>query len=136
MPCWSDDFQRTYNEFLCYLLYFPLSIGFTAAFMIIDIISVPFAYIFHLMSLIQTLTSSDETMDDISEKFERAWTILKFFLFGPAILIASVPVDTFVFYYNLYTEPPAESEDNAPVLSLAGLEVFEVCLAETLKAKR
>ena len=75
-------------------------------------------------------------MDDFSEKMTRAFTIFKFLLFGPVILLISVPVDTFVFYYNLYTEPPVEVEDNAPALSLEVLEVFEVCLSETLKIRR
>jgi hypothetical protein len=34
-----------YNEFLCHLLYLPLSVIFTAMFLVTDIISVPFAYL-------------------------------------------------------------------------------------------
>lgn len=66
---------------------------------------VPFAYFGHLFNLIMTLANGDETMDDFEEKVRRFFTILKFFFFAPILLVVSIPVDYFIFMYNLYTEP-------------------------------
>lgn len=44
-PCWSDEFLRKYNRVLCYLLYFPLSLFFTAVFCALNILTIPFAYL-------------------------------------------------------------------------------------------
>ena len=48
-------------------------------------------------------------MDELSEKLERVLTIIKFIFFGPFVLFFSIPVDTFVFFYNLYTMPKEAS---------------------------
>lgn len=68
-------------------------------------IYVPITYVQHTLSLIKTLTDADETMDELEEKIERAKTIVKFIFFGFFYLLLSVPVDGFVFFYNLYTFP-------------------------------
>ena len=70
----------------------------------------PIAYIRHLLSLINTLTDSDETMDEFDEKLQRFYTILLYGAFGLFIHLGSVPVDSFIFFYNLYTKP-AEADE-------------------------
>ena len=73
---------------------------FTAIFTILNTLYVPFTYIRHTLSLIQTLTDADETMDELEEKIERFKTIVKFFFFGWFVLLLSIPLDSFVFLYN------------------------------------
>ena len=101
----SDSVLKAYNKFLCHLLYFPLAISFTVFFTFINIFLMPIAYFKHCFILIQTLTDSNETMDDLSEKIRRLFTIIKFIFGGPIILIISIFSDMIIFLYNLYTEP-------------------------------
>ena len=68
---WSEQMNQYlyhYNLFLCHLLYLPLGLTFTACFTIQNICYVPIAYCKHIIVLVQTLTNSDETMDEMSEK--------------------------------------------------------------------
>lgn len=58
--CYSDDFLRAYNEFLCHLLYLPLAILFTLDFLAIDIVSIPFAYFMTLFRLLRRLFKEDK----------------------------------------------------------------------------
>ena len=51
------------------------------------------------------MTDSDETMDELHEKLNRVFTILKFILSGPFILSLSIFVDTINFFMNLFYEP-------------------------------
>jgi hypothetical protein len=71
-----------------------------------NILQLPFAYFFHCLALIQTLTNSDESMDDFNEKVRRALTIMKFIFIGPALLAISIPMNAIVFFYNMYTSSP------------------------------
>jgi len=64
----------------------------------------PLAYAMHTIALIQTLTDSDETMDEFDEKLMRFFTIIKFIIIGPFYLIVSIPANAIVFFYNLYTK--------------------------------
>lgn len=76
------------------------------------------------------------TKDDKSS-LKKLQTFLKFLLFGPFILLASIPVDTAVFFYNLYTKPSNSSETALDVpLTQADMEVFENCLDLALQEKR
>ena len=68
LPAMSDEQQEQYNEFLCILLYLPLSLMITAVFVTIDIIAVPLAYFVHLYKLIKTLNSNANNMDETSKK--------------------------------------------------------------------
>jgi pilus assembly protein TadC len=44
-------------------------------------------------------------MDELHEKLNRVFTILKFILSGPFILSLSIFVDTINFFMNLFYEP-------------------------------
>jgi hypothetical protein len=57
-------YQTHYNLFLCHLLYLPLGITFTFFFTLQNVGYLPIAYFKHVLVLIQTLTDSDETMDE------------------------------------------------------------------------
>lgn len=109
-PCWSDESLIKFNLFLCHLIYAPFAVFLTTIFTVLNIIVFPFAYLIHLYNLTSTLLESSETLDEFSEKLRRFITIVKFFFFGPFILIASLPIDTFVFIYNLYSEPIIEHD--------------------------
>jgi hypothetical protein len=53
-------------------------------------------------------------------------TIVYFILAGPVVLVVSIPVDTFVFFYNLYTKPVGGGEDDQRcMISDQGLEIFK-----------
>jgi hypothetical protein len=106
-----------YNNFLCHLLYFPLALTITLAFSVINCLYLPLAYVAHIGSLIETLTDSDETMDELSEKIQRVFTIFKFILLGPIVLLFSVPIDMLVFFGNLYTRPSNTSAKDRPKLT-------------------
>lgn len=58
-PCFSDNFLRLYNEFLCHLLYFPLAIAFTFTFAVVDIICFPFAYLIVCYRLLERSCERD-----------------------------------------------------------------------------
>jgi hypothetical protein len=90
---------------MCLILYLPLAFIFTSVFIIIDIILVPLSYFKLILAFIQTITDSDETMDELHEKLNRVYTIFKFILFGPFILTFSIFVDTINFFMNLFYEP-------------------------------
>ena len=135
-PCFSDEFHLVYNEFLCHLLYAPLAVLFTIVFTVINCIAVPISYFLHIYNLVRTLTDADETMDEFEEKVERFFTIVKFFFFAPFILIVSIPVDSFVFAYNLYTDPDEDEKDELPVFSPESLQVFDLALTQSLKERR
>lgn len=105
---WTDSLKKYlyhYNLFLCHLLYLPLGLFFTAFFTIQNTLYVPVAYFKHSLVLIQTLTDSDETMDEFSEKVTRFFTIIKFIVIAPFILMIAIPIDMFVFFKNLYSMP-------------------------------
>jgi len=51
-------------------------------------------------------------MDELSEKLQRALTIIYFIVAGPIVLVLSIPIDSFIFFYNLYTKPVADSDDD------------------------
>lgn len=113
----TDSFLLKYNQFLCHVAYFPLAIIFTAVFSALNLFYVPVAYVRHLLALINTLTDSDETMDEFDEKLRRFYTILQYGFLGPFVHLASVPIDSFVYAYNLYTKPAeaTESFDLEPI---------------------
>jgi len=50
-------------------------------------------------------------MDEFHEKLRRFFTIIKFILGGHLCLIIAIPVDTFVFFRNLYTKPHDADEE-------------------------
>ena len=85
----------------------------------------PFAYLLHTLALVKTLTSSDETMDELSEKINRFKTIVKFMFIGPIYLLVSIPVNAFVFSYNIYTASNDDSDQNIQnIFSKESLEQF------------
>lgn len=99
------EFLTLFNLFLCHLLYLPLGVTFTIFFSLYNIIITPIAYIIHLLILIKTLSSQDETMNDFNEKWRRFKTIVKFAVIGPLLLCLGIPLDSFRFFKNLYTQP-------------------------------
>lgn len=130
----SDESLTKFNYFLCKILYFPVAISITIIFTIINVIIIPFAYVFHIITLINTLTNRDETMDDMKEKIRRFCTILKFMVFGPLILIQSIPVDTYVFLINLFTKAyDADKEFDLEMFDQRSFEILENCSRKTLK---
>lgn len=100
-------------------------------------IYVPIAYVKHTAALIETLTDSDETMDEFHEKLARFFTIVKFILFGPFILVFAIPIDAGNFFKNLYTKPYVEKFDpSQEAVSQNALDVFESSCKEQLKIQR
>lgn len=98
-----EKYLIMYNSFLCHLVYIPISILLTVTFTVFNILMVPLAYFGHTITLIQTITNSDETMDEFEEKLERAFTIVKFIFISPALLLISVFTDAYKFWRNLYS---------------------------------
>jgi hypothetical protein len=90
---------------MCHLLYLPISIGCVTYFSIKNILLVPVAYVAHFFALVETVTDSDETMDELSEKLERIYTIIKFAIFGFPFLMGASFLDIFKFWKNLYSKP-------------------------------
>lgn len=107
----QEEFLKKYNMFLCHILYSMQALLFTSIFTVFNILYVPVTYVKHTIRLIQTLTDADETMDELDEKIERFKTILKFMFGGLFVLLISVPIDSFVFLYNLYTFPQSTEVD-------------------------
>lgn len=83
------------------------------------------AYIGHTFALIQTITDSDETMDELEEKIERGKTIVKFIFMGPIFLVISILSDSYKFWINLYTQPhDSEEEVNLNLITRESIELF------------
>lgn len=87
------------------MIYFPISLILTFVFEIMNIFLVPLAYIKHLGVLIDSVANSDETMDELSEKLQRVFTIIKFAIIGLPLLIFACLLDAVNFWHNLYTKP-------------------------------
>jgi hypothetical protein len=96
----------------------------------------PIAWLSHTWALFATIIANDETMDEFEEKLNRFYTVLLFFFFGFPVLVFSIPIDIFVFYYNLYTEPEEIYKEEKVIFTPKGLETFNLCLDESLKEKR
>lgn len=101
----SEESLKLFNLFLCHVLYLPIGVVVTICFAIMDLAIMPWAYIGHTFTLIKTITDSDETMDELSEKVRRVFTIIKFIMLGPIILPLSIILDMMKFWWNLYTKP-------------------------------
>lgn len=72
-----------------------------------------------------TLLNSDESMDEKEEKIARVKTIIKFLIFGPFILLYSIPVDTYVFFINMYTKSKQiESDVDHRIFSKSSVEIL------------
>lgn len=132
----SDEFLKSYNQFLCHLLYSIVAICLTFFFMVLNTMWVPLSYVKHTITLIQTLTDADETMDEFDEKLARFVTIVQFIFIGPVMLIIAIPCDTFIFLWNLYTSSNDQEEIDREKIGLKSLELFKVCCAEELKQCR
>ena len=98
----------------------------TTFFTIYNTLHIPFAWIKHTSALIGTLTSGNETMDELSEKLARVQTIILFFIFGPIFLVLAIPCDSFVFFYNLYTIPIVDEEDDEDLITQNELDLFQL----------
>ena len=115
------------------MLYAPLALTLTAFFTALNLLYIPIAYLRHLLSLINTLTDSDETMDDFDEKFRRFQTIIKFGFLGLPLLLASAPIDSVIYFYNLYRAPKdADAGQDLELISKRALDIFSVAIAESL----
>jgi hypothetical protein len=109
LPNLSDGFLRGYNEFLCYMLYFPLSVFFTGGFAVVAVTMAPITYLLTTYGLMRRICESHEPVEG-EDPCERFTTFLKFLIFGPIIVVIMVPVDCFKFYYNLFTKPIIDPE--------------------------
>jgi len=84
------------------------------------------AYFKHTVVLIQTITDSDETMDEFSEKVTRFFTIIKFICFAPFILMIAIPIDMVVFFKNLYSMPSTDEwADYKDVITPKSIEILQ-----------
>lgn len=139
--CFSDNFLRMYNELLCHLLYLPLATIFTSAFLVVDLVSIPFAYVIVSLKLLQRTCEGGPkavaaTGHQHGDPCQHTITFFKFLLLGPIVLLATIPMDCYIFAYNLYTKPPVEHEKSATTISLSSLDSFAVCLDAAMKEKR
>lgn len=128
----SDNKLMQLNTLTCHIIYFPISILLTLYFIVIASLFTPFAYVKHAFRLIKTLTASDESMDELSEKLNRVFTIVIFILGGPFILVVSNLIDIPRFWYNLYTKPTNfKQKVNTEVLSKRTIGIFATCCKES-----
>lgn len=52
-------------------------------------------------------------------------------------MIMSIPIDSFVFFYNLYTKPVGDDHDeDKSMITDNGLEQFRISCSECLKATK
>ena len=121
----SDQKLIKLNSFICHIIYFPVSVVLTISFCVSATLFTPFAYINHIIRLIDTLTNNDETMDEISEKLRRFQSIVLFVVFGPFILVFGNILDFYRFWINLYSKPyNIKDGANMNVLSQRTIEIF------------
>jgi hypothetical protein len=75
-------------------------------------------------------------MDEWSERLIRLQTIILFLIFGPVFLILAIPIDSFVFFYNLYTIPLLDEVDDEDLITMDELDMFQLSCTQTLKYER
>lgn len=133
--CWSDDFLRSYNDFLCHLLYLPVALLNIGFFIIMNSISAPLAYFKLLYSLTRRVCKMKKASDNESESniCTKLLTVFKFLLFGPIVLAVSIPVDCFVYIYNLFSVPAKDELSSDVLLTEECLQIFLECVEEALK---
>jgi hypothetical protein len=143
VPCLSDRFLRAYNQFLCLLLYLPLSLFFTVIFCVLNVILVPWAYVRCVYGLLRKATAALEPEpakcghSAVTREEGHLWiSLLQFTIFGPIILSLSIPVDCYVYYYNLYSKPEEPQYALETDLTLESLHAFCTCLDSALTSKR
>jgi hypothetical protein len=130
----DDETYKRYNEQLCKILYFPVAVIVTTFFTLLNLLIFPFSYLTHLWALINSILNSDEQMDDLSEKIQRVYTILKFAVAGPFFLLYSVPVDTYVFFINMYTQDPeSASEEDTSKFTEKAINILIAILNENIE---
>lgn len=120
------------------MIYLPIGIFICLFFLSYSIVYTPLAYFQHIYVLTLTILDSDETMDELSEKLQRIYTIIKWIILGPFFLLFSCISDLIKFYINLFTKPlDADVTLNPHVLSKSTVKLFvDVCkeiLVETNK---
>jgi hypothetical protein len=125
----KDKQLKQFNHLMCLLIYFPISVLICLYFLIQSIIVTPIAYTKHIYVLTLTILDSDETMDELSEKLQRVYTIVKWVLLGPFYLLIACLSDTYKFYINLFSKPlDADEVLNPYVLSRNTVQMFvDVC---------
>lgn len=99
----------------------------------------PIAYLKHTYVLIKTLSNSDETMDEMSEKVQRLFTIIKFIFAAPFLLFFAVPIDMAVFMKNLYSTPVSDmntNKDQKQLISMKAIDILQQCCQEVVKERR
>jgi hypothetical protein len=135
LPNLSDEFLRSYNEFLCYLLYFPLSIFLTAAFLCLCVAIAPFAYLMTSIGLMRRICEDYELVEG-EDPHERIKTFFYFIILGPIVVLLMIPVDGFKFYYNLFTKPVLENSEEKIAITQECLDKFKTCLEAAMRDKR
>ena len=117
--CFGPGCTEAINEFFAYVHYFPVAVCVTAAFAIQHAITVPFAYLLHLMRLIESLSCSKASKHSTSVGI---CSVLVFLVFGLPWLILSVAIDTLVFAKNLFSAP---DKDPTQEIEKNEVETFE-----------
>lgn len=123
LPSLTDEFLRSYNETLCYMLYFPLSIFFTSVFAAVCVVMAPLTYLLTVYGLMRRICESYEPIEG-EDPYERLKTFIKFLILGPLIVVVMIPVDCFKFYYNLFTKPEAEAQEQKVPITKECLDLF------------
>ena len=59
-----------------------------------------------------------------------------FLLFGPLFLVLAIPIDSFVFFYNLFTIPVSDQEEDEELITTEELDTFKLTCTQTLKWER
>jgi hypothetical protein len=123
-----------YNDKLCRILYFPIALVITLVFSLINMLLVPFAYLAHVYALTMTILNSDETIDELSEKLWRIVTIIKFMIAGPFMMLTSIPVDTYVFFINMYTKAwDADHEVDDKIFTKKSIDILVASINKVIE---
>jgi hypothetical protein len=117
------------------MLYFPLSILLTAAFLGVCVAIAPFAYLLTTFGLMRRICEDYELIEG-DDPHERIKTFLNFLVLGPIVVLLMIPVDGFKFYYNLFTKPPLENSEEKIAITQECLDQFKTCLDAALREKR
>jgi len=118
------------NYIFTSILYMPNALIILMVFTISNIIIIPFAYLYHCKVLFVSIFNVE--CHDICRRVKLT---LYFATAGLVLLILSVPVDTVVFMYNLFTEPKKDelkAKEGTKLFTREGISIFEDACDEVI----
>lgn len=94
----SGNVLKVFNSIVCQLLFLPHAIVVLILFTLVNILSVPYVYIVTLYNLVKRIFINRGIMESI----KAICNLLLYIPTAPILFICTLPIDSLVFFFNLY----------------------------------